>query len=482
VIFPLTTFDQDLTKVMEEVKKRGEFITTLPAPEVLGENVLGFFLVFSSDLLEEEILEILSPYTPEIKGRYRLGKDLPSPQKQVSVETVKSLSQTVRVDIQKLDYVLSLVGELMMVRGAIQRLVDQMDSEYGLSHLTGEFKKVVRVFERRLQELQKRVMEVRMVPLRQIFDRMQRAVRQISQGMGKKIRVEIKGAETELDKLLVEELADPLLHILRNAVDHGIEPPSERKEKGKPDEGHIVLSAYQKGNHVVIEVQDDGRGISLEKIQRKALEKGWITPDQILTKKEILDFIFRPGFSTKEGVDELSGRGVGMDVVKNNITRLGGIVDIETEEGKGTKVILTLPVTLAIIQALVVQTSGNTYAIPLNSVLETFQISRKEIQRVDTQEILIHRGNPLPLIRLERIFQLVRMEKEPEDGYVVFVGLGEKRAGFLVDHLHGEQDVVLKPLQSILKKVPGIAGASDQGENPPILILDVAEILVEAGI
>ncbi|HSJ95901.1 MAG TPA: chemotaxis protein CheA, partial [Myxococcota bacterium] len=395
------------------------------------------------------------------------------------LESLKSISETVRVDIRKLDELMNLVGELVIQRGAIGALVDQLLLEPRAARLARELAKVHKALDRKLQELQAGVLEVRMVPLRQVFEKLSRVVRRLRRDSGKDVRLEIRGGDTELDKLIVEDLADPLMHVVRNAFDHALEPVEERAAAGKPAEGTIRIEAHQRGSHVVIQVSDDGRGIDLDALRARAVARGLVAADAALTAKETLDLIFLPGFSTREEVTETSGRGVGMDVVRENVNSLGGLVHVESRRGHGTTISLTLPITLAIIQALVVGAGEQRFAIPLTSVLESLLIDDSEILRSEGRELLNLRGEPLPLRRLHVEFGL----PAPPPGArlaVVVVGLGDVRAGLLVERLEGQQDAVIKPIQGPVRSVRGIAGATELGDRGTVLVVDVAALVEDA--
>jgi len=323
-------------------------------------------------------------------------------------------------------------------------------------------------------------MEIRMIPIGQLFEKMSRIVRKVSREQGKKVELKTFGADTELDKLIIEDISDPMMHIIRNAIDHGIEASEERLKVGKDEKGVIRLSSYQKGNHVVIEVEDDGRGIDLERVKRKALEKGLIHASDVLNDREIIDLIFLPGFSTSDKVSEISGRGVGMDVVKNNIAAVSGMVDVESRSGQGSRVIITLPITLAIIKALIIVSSGRTYAIPITSVLETIMVNPQDILTVEKKEVIHLRESTLPLLRLGRFFETAGLSDLLESFYVVVVGVAEKRLGIVVDDLLGQQDIVIKSMGETFKGFRGISGAADLGDQRTILVLDVGGIINEA--
>nr|BDT35896.1 chemotaxis protein CheA [Myxococcus sp. MH1] len=394
--------------------------------------------------------------------------------------SLRSLTQTVRVDIGKLDGLINMVGELLLIKANLQRLAEsaRQDGVVPLSKLFGqELARETRGLERKLEALQEGLLEARMVPVGQVFDKLARLVRRITREAGKEIDFVIGGGEVELDKLIVEELSDPLMHLIRNAIDHGVESPDARLAAGKSRRAVVALRAVQKGNHVVIEVSDDGAGIDELRVREVALTRGLITFAQAeeMGRRELLNLIFLPGFSTARSVSELSGRGVGLDVVKNNLGNLSGIIDVWSERGKGTAFHLTLPVTLAIIRALVVGVSARTYAVPLNSVLEILSVQPREIRTVERREVLDLRGQTLPFVRLSRLFGLP--ERPVSRYFVVVVGLAQERLGIAVDELHGQQDIVTKPLGGRLQSVRGISGATDLGNRTPVLVLDVGALL-----
>jgi two-component system chemotaxis sensor kinase CheA len=396
--------------------------------------------------------------------------------------SLRSLTQTVRVDIRKLDGLMNTVGELLLIKANLQRMSEaaRQDGTLVLSKLWGqELARETRQLERKLDALQSGLLEARMVPVGQVFDKLARLVRRIAREAGKELEFVISGGEVELDKLIVEELSDPLMHIIRNAIDHGVEPPEARVAVGKPRRATVSLRAEQKGNHVRIEVSDDGAGIDEHRVKEVALQKGLITLAQAqeMSRRELLNLIFLPGFSTARIVSELSGRGVGLDVVKNNISNLSGIIDVWSERGNGTAFHLTLPLTLAIIRALVVGVSGRTYAVPLNSVLEILSVVPKDIRTVERREVLDLRGQTLPFLRLARLFGLP--ETNSGRHFVVVVGMAQERMGIAVDELFGQQDIVTKPLGGRLQSIRGISGATDLGNRRTVLVLDVAALLEE---
>ena len=325
-------------------------------------------------------------------------------------------------------------------------------------------------------ELQEGVMRVRMVPISQIFGRFPRLVRDLSKSLGKKVNLVIEGEETELDKSVIEDLLDPIMHSVRNSIDHGIESLEVRRAAGKPEEGRVLLKAANEGNMIVIEIADDGKGIDVEAVKAKAVERGIISPNKLLTDVEAFNLIFEPGFSTTEKITSISGRGVGLDVVRRQIDKLNGMVTVTSEFGKGTKFTIKLPLTLAIIQGLLVRVGGEIYSIPITSVIESLRIKPKEIKKIDNYEVFNIRNDVISLLRLNRLFG-IKTEEQQDYNFIVIVGTAEKKMGFMVDSLIGEEDVVIKPLRDQFTNSPGIAGASILGDGSVSLIIDVSQLL-----
>jgi two-component system chemotaxis sensor kinase CheA len=325
-------------------------------------------------------------------------------------------------------------------------------------------------------ELQEGVMRIRMVPISQIFSRFPRLVRDLSKSLNKKINLVIEGEETELDKSVVEDLLDPIMHSVRNSIDHGIEAPAERIATGKPEEGMVLLKATNEGNMIVIEIADDGKGIDVEGVKAKAIEKGLINPNKMLTDVEAFNLIFEPGFSTAKSITSISGRGVGLDVVRRSIEKLNGSVTVSSERGKGTKFIIKLPLTLAIIQGLLVRVGTEIYSIPIASVIESLRIKPEDVKMIDNYEVFNIRNDVVSLLRLNRLFG-IKTEEKQEYNFIVIVGTAEKKMGFMVDSLIGEEDVVIKPLRDQFTNSPGIAGASILGDGSVSLIIDVSQLL-----
>jgi two-component system chemotaxis sensor kinase CheA len=411
---------------------------------------------------------------PPVAAAAAQGRDL----------SLKSVSQTVRVDIRKLDHLMNIVGELAIVRGALLRLTERTRARSELRALATELQRLHRSFERHLGQMQNGILEVRMVPLGQVFDKLARIVRQISKEHDKQVNLVIAGAETEIDKLIVEELSDPLMHMIRNAIDHGIEPRDERLRVGKPPVGTIALNAFQKGNHVLIEVEDDGAGMDASVLVTAALRLGLVTQEAAkeMSEREVFQLVFMPGFTTKEHATDLSGRGVGMDIVKTNIAKLGGIVDITSEVGIGTKMTITLPITLAIISVLMVEVEGRVFCVPLASIEEAIVLDESLIRVVEGREVMTQRGATLPITRLGRLFELEPPQGQKPKGksYVVIGSVGNRRLGLVVDRLVGQQDIVLKALGKSLKSARGFAGATELGDQRVGLVLDMAGLIEEA--
>jgi two-component system chemotaxis sensor kinase CheA len=396
--------------------------------------------------------------------------------------SLRSVSQTVRVDIRKLDHLMTVVGELAIVKTAIANLTERVRTRAADSReLAIELLRLHRAFDRHLSQMQSGILEVRMVPLGQAFDKLARVVRQISREHAKEVNLVVTGAETEIDKLIVEELSDPLMHMIRNAIDHGIEPRDARLAVGKPPVGTIALNAFQKGNHVVIEVEDDGNGMDPELLLEAAVRRGVVSRDEAkeLSSREVLALVFMPGFTTKDVATDLSGRGVGLDVVKTNIAKLGGIVDIASDVGIGTKMTITLPITLAIINVLLVEVGTRLYAIPLASVDEAIALDESQVRTVESREVLSVRGASLPICRLSRLFGIASRPRDRQRAFIVIAQVGNRRLGLAVDELVGQQDIVIKPLGKSLKAVRGFAGATELGDQRVALVLDVASLIEE---
>lgn len=511
VSFKLADFDERLGELNARLKPMAEVLSTLPSSLPGEGDSIGFELLVASGEGEERLQAAGSEFgaeltvlaarkkkaTPRRSGQPGLpfwtdevtasGAKLASEgsaviRSAVDPASLRSITQTVRVDIERLDELMNSVGELLVIKSSLARLVDRVrqgDASALPEKLVPALSRETRALERRLEELQKGLLAARMVPLAPLFDKLSRLVRKTAREAGKEIEFVTEGGHVELDKLIVEELSDPLMHIIRNALDHGIEAPELRAEKGKPERGRVTLAAWQRGGHVLIEVRDDGAGIHLKRVREVAVQRGILSEVKAreLNERELHGLLFLPGFSTAGKVSTLSGRGVGLDVVKVNIAKLSGIIDVDSNADEGTTFRLTLPVTLAILRALVIQVSQRVYAVPLSSVLEIISITPAEIRTVERQQIVTLRGQTLPLVWLAELFG-----HEPSHAprpFVVVVGLAQERLGLVVDELLGQQDIVTKPLGGRLKNVRGISGATDIGNRRTVLVLDVGALLEE---
>jgi len=516
VQFELVTLDKALTEIKDRAKPFGEVITYLPAGEAASPELIELDLLLASSASLSEIESSLGGPRSTVrqiqrkKRPTRSSKALPRPPLPVRTRAatampqdqavggtegagettapeavpgaglLRSVSQTVRVDIHKLDELMNVVGKLAVLRGGLMELTDHARSE-GQRRLASQLWQLSHKFERSLRELQSGILEVRMVPLAQVFERLTRIVRKTGKDLNKDVRLVVTGAETEIDKLIVEELSDPLMHIIRNAIDHGIEDAEERQRIGKPAVGTIALNAFQKGNHVVIEAEDDGRGLNSDSLLDRAIQLGAIAEHEAkeLSRADALNLVFLPGLSTREKASAVSGRGVGMDVVKTNIAKLGGSIELESEPVIGTKITLTLPLTRAIVTALLVQVGDGMFAIPLTSISEVNALEESMIRVLDNTEVLSRRGSSLELCRLRHLFQLPT-EGEPARQYVVEVIAGTRHLGLVVDSLSGQQDIIIRPLGRSLHSVRGFSGASELADERIALVLDPGALIEEA--
>lgn len=472
--------------VFRAVEKLGEVVKTWPdVKEIEDEQFADRFtlaIITQSDAetVKDSILSIseisgvkIEPITLSAPAAATqenkpaaIQEDRESEDHEVQARKLKT-GKTVRVDIERLDNLMNLVSELVINRTRLE--------EIGKQFHNSELTETVEQIDRITADLQNVVMKVRMVPIEQVFNRFPRMVRDLSKELGKEITLVIEGKETELDRTVIDEIGDPLVHLIRNSIDHGIEEPAERLRLGKPSAGRISLKAYQDGNNVVIEVEDDGRGLPFEKIKNKALQQGLITAAEAakMEERELVNLIFHAGFSTADKISDISGRGVGLDVVRNKIEYLGGNIEVETVAGKGTTFSVRLPLTLAIIQALLVKVGGAQYAIPLSSIQETTAIPAGQITNIGKQEVVLYRNSVLPIVRLQKVLETVQLDTA-EELFVVVVKKGERLAGLVVDDLVGQQDIVIKSLGKLLCGIRGFAGATILGDGQVALILDTS--------
>lgn len=459
-------------KVLEE---KGEVVYSEPsATDLENEKFdLDFTVIFITKEKQEtikglilQIAEIdkvdVTPVSIGEIGEVDKEESTSKPQEAIaekeSIKGISKMGQTIRIDVERLDELMNLVGELVIQRTRLAQIREFDNTTDELARITNE--------------LQNLVMKVRMIPIEQVFNRFPRMVRDLSQESGKKVRLEIYGADTELDKTVVDAMGDPLMHLIRNAIDHGIESPEERIKSGKSEEGLVKLSAYHEGNNIYIEVEDDGAGINIDKVKKRAMERGLITEEAAnrMSEEDIYNLLFIPGFSTSEKVTDISGRGVGMDVVKRRVEELNGSIKIESKVGRGTKVTIRLPLTLAIIQSLLVETSDEIFAIPLSNIEEIVKLEESEIKTVKNVEVLYSRGRVIPLYRLSEVLGLLGKNR---CNFAVIVRTAGKQIAIAVDDLIGEEEIVIKSIDKMVNSKRNFVGATILGNGKVALILDV---------
>ena len=496
--FELSAIDDSIERLRDDTQDDAEIITYLPSMEGGNEDEIELVVLIASLLTEQELkgrfearygkidaigerthLPTLPPRPTSIPAAAPSAH--PQAEDDLGPASVRSVANSVRVDIRKLDHLMNVVGELALVRSATGRIVDRFQGDARHRQSAMDLDRIVRTFERQLSELRTGLLDVRMVPLGQVFSKLARIVRQAARDRGKQVRLVVTGADTEVDKLIVEELTDPLMHLVRNAIDHGIEPTRERELAEKRTEGTLALNAYHKGSNVVIEVEDDGEGMNAHRLRDAAVSRGLLTREtgQELTRQEMLNLVFLPGLSTSSEITDLSGRGVGMDVVKTNILRMGGMVSIASEQDIGTKVTITLPITLAIIRALIVRIASRTFALPITAVREAIPYVPSELRTIQGREVLSLRGETLAICDLARLFRFRDSSRGRNGGFVVVGAMGNRQLGFVVDELVGQEDVIIKSLGKSLSSVRGFAGATDLGDQEVALVLDAPALFSE---
>jgi two-component system chemotaxis sensor kinase CheA len=396
----------------------------------------------------------------------------PEPKKPAPKEAAPQGETTVRVDTKRLDDIMNMVGELVLVRNRLVTIESSLGNE--------EVSQAASNLDLVTADLQSAVMKTRMQPIKKVFGRFPRVVRDLARSLKKEVNLELQGEETDLDKNLVEALADPLVHLVRNAVDHGIEMPDVREAAGKERAGNVLLGAQQEGDHILLTIKDDGGGMDADVLRGKAVEKGIMDEDSAarLDDKEAFNLIFAPGFSTKDEISDISGRGVGMDVVKTRIVQLNGTVEIDSALGEGTTLSIKVPLTLAIMPTLMVMLGNQIFALPLVSVSEIFNLDLSDTNRVDGQEVIMLRDQPLPIYFLKDwLVKEGSGEPHPKQGHVVVVSVGNQKAGFVVEQLIGQEEVVIKPLGKMLQGTQGLSGATITGDGRIALILDVPSLM-----
>lgn len=478
--------------IFEKLNEAGEVAKTIPAAEVLETEDFGtdFQVCFLTKQPAEEIKELISGISEVENVEISAGAPLKTAQKPQAAEPVKeapvkkaekqpkpqakteeqpkhhSGSKTIRVNIERLDSSMNLFEELVIDRGRLEQIAKELDH----NELTETVERLTRISG----DLQSIILNMRMVPVETVFNRFPRMIRQLQKELNKKIELSIIGAETELDRTVIDEIGDPLVHLIRNSIDHGIESPEVRVNKGKPESGHVVLKAYHSGNHVFIEVEDDGAGLNRKKILEKALERSVITERdaETLEDNEIYELIFAPGFSTADQISDISGRGVGLDVVKNKLESLGGSVSVKSAEGQGSLFSIQLPLTLSIISVLLIKLEEETFAIPISSIIETAVIDKKDILQTHDREVIDFRGQIVPIVYLKKEFGITDSKQDADQFHVIVVKKGDKSTAFVVDSFIGQQEVVLKSLGDYLTNVFAISGATILGNGEVALIID----------
>ena len=474
---------EEIYKEKEEEEHMAEKISAVP--EVSAEEI-PHPSVSAETFPSAEEKQVSGKPAEEIKSNPVLQKPVSAAKPASAVPVAEIKETTIRVDIERLDNVMNLVGELVLARNRLFNISSKLEIKYADDDLSSALAQVVAGLNLVTTDLQLAVMKTRMQPVKKVFSKFPRMVRDLSRELGKDIELLISGEETELDKSVIEEIGDPLVHLIRNSVDHGIEDKEARKLNGKPEKGTIKLGAEHEGNYIIISVIDDGKGMDPAIIKRKAVEKGVIDEKTAasLSDKDALNLIFAPGFSTKDKATEISGRGVGMDVVKTNIQKLNGIIEINSVPGQGSTIILKLPLTVAIIQTLIVGIGDEVFAIPLNSVVETLRIKESTIQTIDKHEVINLRKSVLSLLRLgeefgvsESAVSTVNAKSSDREIYVVVVALAEKKIGIVVDDLFGQEEVVIKSLGDYQLGYKGISGATITGDGKVVLIIDVASMI-----
>jgi two-component system chemotaxis sensor kinase CheA len=480
---------KELTILISTLENGGAVTTTKKAVKKSKKRVAKRELAETtkeiSEKISEEVLDNDKPVNEENdetdeEAELNKSKAQKTDEDKSKQETSKKVENSIRVDVERLDELLNIVSELVLGRNRLA----QVNSEFALENegtkFSRDFFDVTKQIDLMTNELQLVVMKTRMIKIGKVFNKFPRLVRDLSRDAKKQINIIIKGEETELDKTLIEEINDPLVHLVRNSVDHGIETPERRKELGKDPTGTLTLSAEHEGNNIIITIEDDGKGIDPEVIKNKAVSKGLISAERAkeLSRQEILNLIFLPGFSTAEVVTNISGRGVGMDVVKTNVTKLRGIINVESTAGAGTKIIIKLPLTLAIIPGMIVKVKEQSIVIPLNTVLEVLRVHRENIYSINQKPVIKMRDSVLPLVSVEEIlFGNENIDENKIWQYVVVVGIAEKRYGIKVDGLVGQKEVVIKSLGNYFGKIQGIAGSTIMGDGSVVMIVDINELL-----
>ncbi len=448
---------------------------TIEKPSELPQQIVESTKETTSVEYNEQSKETAAKATP-------VAATKPSPQMaaaKAAPATPSSADATIRIDVSRVEALMDLSGELVLGRNRLSQISDRLKELFDNEHLVAELLETTSQLDKITTDIQATAMKMRMVPIGKLYQKSPRIVRDLSKEFGKEIELILKGEDTEIDRGIIEELNDPLVHMIRNSCDHGIESPEKRVAKGKPAKGTITLDAEQEGNNIVLRISDDGNGIDAEKVKAKALEKGVITAEQAaqMSKRELYQLIFAPGFSTAAVVSAVSGRGVGMDVVKTNIQKLKGVIEIESEINKGTTFVIKLPLTLAIIQGLIVQVENETYALPLSNVVEVVALTDENCSTINQKRVIRIRQQVLPLLTLKSELNIPAKPTPSTAQYVVVIGLAHQRLGIVVDSLLGQEEIVIKSLGQYLGNIPAIAGSTILGDGRVIMILDIQELV-----
>lgn len=497
----------DVTHVSEDILnklRKGEMLVNAAIMDAILQaiDVIKAMIVNLRDksVTPIEIQPVVALLNDVLKGNFKeaetiekkevetlFSKEIEAAKAQVKPEEAaaskeKEKEQSIRVDIERLDSVMNLIGELVLARNRMMVLGTKLNAWNAENELVTQMDEGISQLDLVTTDLQLAVMKMRMQPIAKVFNKFPRMVRDLARQSNKEIELVITGEETEIDKTVIEEIGDPLVHLVRNSVDHGLETREDRAAAGKNPVGTIRLVAYQEGQHIVISVSDDGKGIDPARIKKSAVEKGLITQAEAdnLGVREALNLIFIPGFSTAKVVSNISGRGVGMDVVKTNITKINGTISIDSEVGRGSAMTFRLPLTLAIIQVLTVEAGGEYYGIPLSMVIENIRVRREEIKNVDGKEVINIRDRVFPLVRLGKLVSSRDALDASQWQYIVLLGIGEKNVGIVVDRLQGQEEIVMKSMGEYLKGTAGVAGACINGDGNVILVLDVAGLVAAA--
>ena len=489
VCMHIDSIDEEMARLRAHLTSSGEIISVIPASGFSADDKVSFELVYSQKIpLNPPFSKGENGFPPLEKGDIisiqEIESENPLPdnndreQNTDAVETIpqsaRSIAKTVRVDIERLETLLNTVGEILLLNSSVTRSMNDLKMKYGNDMTFLDVHRSSRMMHKKIALLRDKLIDIRLVPIEYLFSRTYRIVELLSKDLSKKIKLEVSGGDTKLDKSIIEELADPLMHIIRNAIDHGIEDDAVRRKKGKPPAGTIKITAVQRDSSVVIDIEDDGGGIDFDIIHSRALNMGLIGDDE-KDQKRLLRMLFMPGFTTKNTIDDVSGRGVGLDVVARNIEDLSGVIDVETVYGKGTTFRITIPVTLLIVTALIVSESGREFAIPVNSISENIRLKGCDIKMIRDRECINLRGDYLPLVRLKDVLRYHETYRESfhKNGYVIIAGLAQKRMGIIVDRIYGQREILIKPPGQFLKEIHCIAGFAELDAKKVVPVVDI---------